>query len=66
MNPTFTLYPTDNSDVLYFEHDRAGDECAGKLWFQYKSLVDYDGVFELPKEVIEMCEALGCNMEYAK
>lgn len=37
----------------YFEHDDLGDECGGCLGFVGKELADYDGVFELPKDVIE-------------
>ena len=38
----------------YFEHNELGDNCAGELLFDGHDLVDYDGVFELPKEVIQM------------
>ena len=38
----------------YFEHNELGDNCAGGLLFEGKGLIDYDGVFELPKEVIQM------------
>ena len=37
----------------YFEHNELGDNCAGELLFEGKNLIDYDGVFELPKEVIQ-------------
>lgn len=37
----------------YFEHNERGDDWAGGLWFDpFKELVDYDGVFELPSEVV--------------
>lgn len=47
----------------YFEHDELGDECGGGLWFETHSsstsgdaglvmeLIDYDGVYSLPKSV---------------
>ena len=35
----------------YFEHNELGDECGGGLWFQDGALTDYDGVYELPKQV---------------
>ena len=38
----------------YFEHNELGDNCAGELLFEGKDLIDYDGVFELPKEVIQI------------
>jgi len=28
--------------------------------------VDYDGVYSLPQGVIEICEKVGFNMDYAK
>lgn len=39
----------------------------GGLWTDKRdSLIDYDGVYELDKEVIEIAEELGINMDYAK
>lgn len=50
----------------WFEHKELGDECAGCLWFdENKNLIDYDGVYWLPTEVIEKFTALGYNMSYA-
>lgn len=50
----------------YFEHDKFGDEFGGGLWFVNNELEDFDGVYELPKEVIEGIEKLGFNADYAK
>jgi len=42
----------------YFEHNTLGDESGGGLWFERDEsdnklhLIDYDGVCQLPKEVI--------------
>lgn len=37
----------------FFEHKLLGEDCAGGLWFDdCMFLNDYDGVFELPGEVI--------------
>ena len=44
----------DRPERGYFEHNLLGDECCGGLWFEGKNLIDYDGVFELPKEVIQI------------
>ena len=49
-----------------FEHHRFGDEAGGGLWFDGKTLTDYDGVFSLDPGVISICEQLGYNMDYAK
>jgi len=47
----------------FFEHEVYGDECGGGLWFEHDgellTLADYDGVFELPKEVWQGLEQLG-------
>ncbi len=46
-----------------FEHNELGDECAGGLWFNEGdngvTLIDYDGVFELPEEVAEALRGKG-------
>jgi hypothetical protein len=38
----------------------------GVWWNEQLELIDYDGVFELPKEAIKFLEDLGINCEYAK
>jgi hypothetical protein len=43
----------------YFEHEDYGDEWGGGLWFEGKNLIDYDGVYELPSEVIAGIRELG-------
>lgn len=51
----------------WFEHNELGDESGGGLWFDTTesgqlNLIDYDGVFELPKDVIEALVRLGCQV----
>jgi hypothetical protein len=48
----------------FFEHDDYGE--GGGLWFVDSMLVDYDGVYELPDNVIKGIEDLGFNADYAK
>jgi hypothetical protein len=48
----------------FFEHDDYGE--GGGLWFVDSMLVDYDGVYELPTNVIKGIEDLGFNADYAK
>lgn len=44
----------------WFDHEEYGDECGGSLWFDNNmNLTDYDGVIELPKEVIQAIRDLG-------
>lgn len=48
----------------WFEHERYGDEIGGELWFnEDKEMVDYDGVFALPNEVIKAIRELGFFVE---
>jgi hypothetical protein len=50
-----------------FEHARLGEDGgSGGLWFDGTHLVDYDGVYSLPQGVIDICESVGFNMDYAK
>jgi len=60
----FTLYATPKPNVIYFEHNHLGEDCAGSMWFDDKVLVDYDGVFDLPQDVINMMLKKGYNMDY--
>lgn len=48
----------------YFEHEELGDECGGGLWFDTdKELLDYDGVYDLPKKVREAITNLGYSVK---
>jgi len=38
----------------------------GGLWFDNKTLTDYDGVYALPIQIIEKLEQMGYNADYAK
>lgn len=55
----YEIKVSTNDHYGYFEHHELGDESAGGLWFADKELIDYDGVFELPKEVAEALKARG-------
>lgn len=50
--------------TCYVEEEN--DEFGGGLWFEGKELQGYDGVFELPSEVIIKLEELGYDCSYAK
>lgn len=55
-NGRYTVEANKETKHGYFEHKRIGE--GGGLWFEASgdglSLIDYDGVFELPDEVIDM------------
>ena len=44
----------------YFENVKTGS--GGGLWFDGPELVDYDGVFDLPKDVVDMLEGAGYDV----
>lgn len=44
----------------YFENIVTG--AGGGLWFDGPELVDYDGVFELPKDVVDMLSGAGYDV----
>jgi hypothetical protein len=63
----WTVYLDEKGAPVGFEHAELGDEGgSGGLWFDGVVLVDYDGVYSLPPEVISLCEKLGFIMDYAK
>lgn len=49
----------------YFEYvgDDDWNHCEGGLWLQNGELVDYDGVFALPKPVFRILNKLGIKMD---
>jgi len=49
----FQIWIDLDANYGYFEHKLLGDNCGGGLWFdECMFLQDYDGVYELPGEVI--------------
>ena len=51
----YTIEIDTKSKYGYFEHNEIGDESAGGLWFdEQMQLVDYDGTFYLPTEVLNI------------
>lgn len=58
----------DYASFEFYDTDTGGDEwyAEGGLWFEGKELVDYDGVFALPAEIINILEKAGYDCSYAK
>lgn len=48
----FEIRVSESTQYGYFEHKDLGDNCGGGLWFENNELVGYDGVEELPIEVV--------------
>jgi len=46
----------------YFENQEHGGE--GGLWFKDNELIDYDGVYEIPKQVIMALQSMNLNVDY--
>lgn len=68
---TMTLYGFDEDpDYFFIEWDiPALDDCENiGIWCEEgtKTLRDYDGVFQLPDEAIELLKSNGFNTEYAE
>jgi hypothetical protein len=51
-----------NGDSVYFEHDTLGDECAARIRFNLRRLVDYSGVAVIPSEVSQALTAAGYQL----
>jgi hypothetical protein len=49
-----------------FEDGEMDAEQIGLVFDEDKNLIDYDGVFSLPKEAINLLEECGYNSDYAK
>ncbi len=69
---TYKVTKTDNYEVAlhnngdsgYFEHLELGEDKAGGLWFDNGKIYDYDGVYMLPKEVIDELKNRGVDISY--
>ena len=48
----------------YFEHNELGDLLGGGMWFRDGAIYDYDGVYELPVEVVTELEVRGVDINY--
>ena len=63
--PNYTII-MQSANKAYFEHKRLGEDQAGGLWFDdSRTLIDYDGVYEVPKSVVAKLTEQGFNMDYA-
>ena len=71
---TYKVTNTGNFEVAlatdgtygYFEHNELGEELGGGLWFKDGAIYDYDGVYELPSEVVVELENRGVDITYLK
>lgn len=53
------VFETERPEVFLFEHRTLGDEgYTGSVWLEGKRIVDYDGVFTLPADVVSILEQL--------
>jgi hypothetical protein len=61
--PLYTIEIDTKAQYGYFEHNELGDEKAGGLWFDGDRLSDYDGVYELPRQVTAALINSGYQLE---
>ena len=59
----YTVQVSDSTNYGWFEHPIHGDERCGGLWFEGKTLTDYDGVYALPTDVCKILTAAGYIVE---
>ena len=62
----FEVALANDGEYGYFEHNELGDESGGGLWFKDGAIYDYDGVAELPSEVVVELENRGVDIRYLK
>lgn len=60
-NEHYTIKIDTRAQYGYFENNKSGT--GGGIWFDGKTIVDYDGVFDLPKQVYERLYSAGFAME---
>lgn len=54
------LFETEDDSYYFFEHATLGDEgyCGG-VWTKGRTIMDYDGVYSMPRDVEAILQALG-------
>ena len=57
----YTVQVDTAAQYGYFQNNNTGTE--GGLWFADNTLIDYDGVFELPKQVHAALTNAGYSLE---
>ena len=60
----FEVALATNGKYGYFEHNELGDLLGGGMWFRDGAIYDYDGVYELPVEVVTELEVRGVDITY--
>ena len=55
----FKIRLADGNTRGWFEHKTLGDDCAGDLWFENSVLIDYEGIYLIPEEVLQSLEIHG-------
>lgn len=48
-----------NGDHVYFEHNEHGEDCAARLRFNFRRLIECSGVSVIPREVVNALHAEG-------
>ena len=59
-----TITEDGSGHVIWDIEELEMEECIG-LWFDENELIDYDGVFELPEQLITFLNSQGYDMAWA-
>lgn len=65
LNITINIFDAERGSFELYDEETEGEEwyAEGGLWFNGKDLIDYDGVFALPKVIEDKLTEMGYNLE---
>jgi len=63
-NYVLKINPKDYANIVYFESAVDGNKKEGTLHLYCNILIDYDGVSEIPHEIIDFLKSKGINVDY--
>ena len=65
LNITINIFDAERGSFELYDEETGGEDwyAEGGLWFNGKDLIDYDGVFALPKVIENKLTEMGYNLE---
>ena len=65
LNVTINIFDAERGSFELYDEQTVGEDwyAEGGLWFNGKDLIDYDGVFALPKPIEKKLIEMGYNTE---
>lgn len=66
LNVTINIFDAERGSFELYDEETGGEDwyAEGGLWFNGKDLIDYDGVFALPKVIENKLIEMGYNTEF--